>query len=417
MTAKPSLSLDANTLLLEKYGYSNIKILSTTKLSSVYSCLNDNKEKVAIKIDNNISDMTQLFIMASFVHNGIIGLKKIIRHDMKLIIETQLGEYDYYRKIILDKHLPILLDALAALHENNIFHGDIKPSNMVKLDNSIKLIDFNTSSFLTGMNTYNNYGGGTKFYTSPAYEKGEKVDLQFDLWALAYSFLSSYVESSNKDKDSLKNSIKEAKESPYCSNNMSDFLKYVLLDGKDLNYIITQFKITRTPYSIKELTIKQGNYNKQVIKYNINKALCYIYVNYYWNSQPIKWLFDLVALIYSTYNGDYLQGMACANIIARRYPFTPKKYNTTNLSSNIKKLIGKNLQLDDQILDVIVRCQGLVTCGHLYYDCRTEEDYKQCFKAFFEPENYVKGVELYHEETDLSFLAYIEDYILDLLQK
>jgi serine/threonine protein kinase len=79
-------------------------------------------------------------------------------------------------------------EGLIHIHQNGVYHQDIKPSNLFWTDNGVKIIDFNMAA------TDNDDGalGGTKNYMPPDFNpnvevsKSEKIDR--DLYALAITF-------------------------------------------------------------------------------------------------------------------------------------------------------------------------------------------------------------------------------------
>lgn len=90
-----------------------------------------------------------------------------------------------YLKILQDKHILNLVkdltQGLKYLHDNNILHGDIKPSNILVFDKQYKYADFGSSCYYLGKQmTQTKY---TRQYRSPEVWRNS-YDLGADVWAL-----------------------------------------------------------------------------------------------------------------------------------------------------------------------------------------------------------------------------------------
>ena len=74
-----------------------------------------------------------------------------------------------------------LADALAALHEADYLHGDVKPSNVgFAADGSPKLLDFGMARETNDATSL----GGTARYLSPEMQSGRPAEEADDVWAL-----------------------------------------------------------------------------------------------------------------------------------------------------------------------------------------------------------------------------------------
>ena len=85
-----------------------------------------------------------------------------------------------------------IFEAIAHLHDNLIFHGDIKLSNIMIIEREdgtivIKLIDFD---FATHFDAVPQMQRGTPFYCSPEISRGYNIDYRSDIWSLGILILS-----------------------------------------------------------------------------------------------------------------------------------------------------------------------------------------------------------------------------------
>ena len=83
-----------------------------------------------------------------------------------------------------------LAGAVAAVHEKQIIHRDIKPDNIIiDQDGCIKLIDFGVAAADDGLvETETGVMVGTRSYASPEQNQGQNVGPASDLWSLGVTF-------------------------------------------------------------------------------------------------------------------------------------------------------------------------------------------------------------------------------------
>jgi len=147
--------------LLEKY--KEVKYINSGTFGSVWKVSN-NDGSYAIKSQSYKEDidgfpgsiMREIDILSRFNHPNIVKLFKIYHGYSNVDIVLSLFEMSLdewiennpwtIRAKYIDKIFHDLLDVIYALHENNIFHLDIKPANiLIKSTNQISLCDFGLS--------------------------------------------------------------------------------------------------------------------------------------------------------------------------------------------------------------------------------------------------------------------------------
>lgn len=79
-----------------------------------------------------------------------------------------------------------ILKALSVAHENNIIHRDIKPQNVMVLENGkIKVMDFGIAKLPNAETvTVTDKAIGTVYYMSPEQARGKQIDCRSDIYSL-----------------------------------------------------------------------------------------------------------------------------------------------------------------------------------------------------------------------------------------
>lgn len=156
--------------------------------------------------DNQIEN--EINILKSLDHSNILKVYEYFDYcDSLYIVNEYIGDGDLFSLIDREKFLkePIslqilyqLLSAISYIHSNNIFHGDIKPENIMieRMDKvrinketkdkdllsfSIKLIDFGTSKIFNRRKVFHNLIG-TANYVAPEVVFGG-YNKQCDIWS------------------------------------------------------------------------------------------------------------------------------------------------------------------------------------------------------------------------------------------
>ena len=142
---------------------------------------------------------TEVNAVKGFDHPGIPQVIEVGEDDEAVYIIQELIEGESFRQIIrnngaVDDDVLILwlgdvADTLAYLHQKNIIHRDIKPTNiMVTSEGRIKLIDFGLAKEIEQIDTADNRVIGTRNYTPPERYEGLPADVRTDIYEFGTTF-------------------------------------------------------------------------------------------------------------------------------------------------------------------------------------------------------------------------------------
>lgn len=120
--------------------------------------------------------------------------------------------------------LPQLLDALSEIHQYKIWHLDIKPANIMLVNNSIVLIDFGASKQITPSEMTS-----TALYFTPGYAPAEQTGMlfkQFGPWTDLYA-VGATIFNLLTGKSPLEFDIEEFKEDDLPESNLGLMYKLI----------------------------------------------------------------------------------------------------------------------------------------------------------------------------------------------
>jgi len=162
----------------------------------------DTGEEFAIKcIEKHEVDTdrleTEVEILKAVEHPHIISLEEFFDtpETLYLVMElvsggelfdkiTDLGAYSEHTAAVLVKNI---LSAVLYLHELNIAHRDLKPTNLLLKDDedltNVKIADFGLSKII-GENTMMQTACGTPIYVAPEVLTGEAYEKEVDMWSV-----------------------------------------------------------------------------------------------------------------------------------------------------------------------------------------------------------------------------------------
>lgn len=147
-----------------------------------------------------INNYLEPYILLHLEHNNLMKAENIELESnglMKIIQEK--ADYDLHNKLrnylILDtdklKYMRQLTEAVYYLQRHNIIHGDIKPENILLLNNNIKLCDFSLSKLIKEEPAVSNKNY-TLVYRPPEVNRGQ-LYLKSDIWALGCTLYKIYT--------------------------------------------------------------------------------------------------------------------------------------------------------------------------------------------------------------------------------
>jgi predicted Ser/Thr protein kinase len=176
---------------------------------------------VAIKILTDRSDdLRKRFLreaqsMARLNHQNIVGVYDAAQNDgvsyivMELVQGRTLASISPAEMTVHTalRYILELLEALAFAHENNVVHRDVKPANIMVMQNgAIKVMDFGLSRRTSEMSSVSNAGEivGTIAYLSPERFLGKIADARSDLYSVGivmYEVFTGTVPFKNESDD------------------------------------------------------------------------------------------------------------------------------------------------------------------------------------------------------------------------
>ena len=154
-------------------------------------------EKIASDPDWKARFLREARTAASLNHPNIATIYTVDEHEstmyiaMELVLGTSLGDLIAARSMTPGDVVRIArqtAEALAAAHEKQIVHRDIKPDNIIVLQRTIKVLDFGIAKMIGPSADDSLTRGqlilGTPYYVSPEQALGKKFDTKTDIFSL-----------------------------------------------------------------------------------------------------------------------------------------------------------------------------------------------------------------------------------------
>ncbi|XP_038049395.1 mitogen-activated protein kinase kinase kinase 14-like [Patiria miniata] len=197
------------------YEYSQGKLLGTGAHSKVFAIRDNKSPAVAagkfVTLKHFVAD--EAIIWCPLIHENIVRLFGLIQTGIMVMF---LSEYDPGNQTLqtrVDQCVAFgqgealevteqLLEALAFLHQKNIIHRDVYPSNILvkscqsnqKYGGNVKLLDFGIAVKLkcpetAGYIEETTDGMGNDTYRAPEIERGESYDGRVDVWSASCTLM------------------------------------------------------------------------------------------------------------------------------------------------------------------------------------------------------------------------------------
>ena len=237
---------------------------------------NDIKNKIyaikEINIKKNIDNINRFYleidIMKKIKHQNIITLYDTIINDDYIYIVMEYCKYGDLRKFLKNKKIneykaqiimKQLVSGLKYLYDNNIFHRDLKPQNILVAENCIiKITDFGLAKECENNNLSDTICG-SPIYMAPEIIQKTKYNNKADIWSLGiilYELLtgsSPYnINNFNELVDYIKNNNIEIPENLNISDNAKNLLSNLLIKSSEER--ITWKNIFNHPWLTNNLT-------------------------------------------------------------------------------------------------------------------------------------------------------------------
>ena len=248
----------------------------------------------------NSNNFIKIYEYFEFPKNIIHIITESYSYDLSDLLKSQFSKKVYLSENIIVSFFTQILLGVKILHDKNILHRNINPSNIVLISNKIvKISNFNFLRTLFNMNerSVTFIDNSWKEYMSPEMIMNIPYSFKNDIWALGvllfhmmtlklpFSFkqLNDIQVNKKVDKDYLYNRIPKHY-SKEIKNLCIDLLKAFPAERPDINTIFMKYKIfsnkINNKISPEKKVIKNKVNNDKIIIKNNFKDFCSQYVKF-----------------------------------------------------------------------------------------------------------------------------------------
>lgn len=152
-------------------------------------------------VSNRASFLEEVLVLEKLSHRNIIKIHDIGENDDNMYIVTELcerGDLSFTHKtgrtlpeVAAVKVMIQVFSALSHMHGLGIYHGDVKPANLLIHESfSIRLADMGFSAkFSPGVAKANRRKSGTPAFLAPEVQRGDRYfPVALDMWACGVTF-------------------------------------------------------------------------------------------------------------------------------------------------------------------------------------------------------------------------------------
>ncbi len=199
-------------------GYEELELIYESKRTTVYKSIRiSDKLPVILKILNseypNLEELSsfkkEFEITKSLEFEGVVKVLNLEKFNNNLILVFEDFKGESFSKVLSTKKLDLnefldlskkILNILSKIHDKNIIHKDLTPSNILwnKNTNEVQIIDFGISTNLTteqNKNSRIDILEGTLFYISPEQtgRMNRSIDYRSDYYSLGIMFYEMLI--------------------------------------------------------------------------------------------------------------------------------------------------------------------------------------------------------------------------------
>lgn len=229
--------MSCSVFKLEEH-YHKLNVLAQGGMSKVYLATDLKLDRqVALKVIDLSSSVTDQILLeakllACFNHPNIVQIYKTIQYGEQLVLEMEYVKGTTLERLLkkqvltAQEKLALLIDiseGLLTIHQQNILHLDLKPSNvLVNESGSAKIADFGISQIKDTLQSEENMSFGSLTAMSPEQLNDQPLDFRSDLFSfglIAYQLFANQHPYSAQSSDLTNKSIAEQIKNNKCSAN------------------------------------------------------------------------------------------------------------------------------------------------------------------------------------------------------